>query len=326
MRENLRVIAAGVLGFLFSILATLLVDRIGSPLPTWFWLVTALAAVLLLAFLAGVTGALIRWGWDRQRFRQPMPVGFVYELAEVAERDPGLGRPHCEIEVSIWKLKLSELQKDDRKLFKVDSICFRHISPKFGIIVNPFGELYAEEDHLERRTVKRIKEFLRAGGIFVCTGGIPLYYRWIAETQSRVDTTLTAVVIQGQSQLGIARMRLFDDTLISTEFGVRFSASPSSETLCKTYQTEEDKQKLGDLVHEGGTDQVLLFRPVIPGRNVIPALRGRVSDDEVYPIAAVSYGKGYLIFSGMHIKDVEFAKIMKAVETLALNKLTPKQR
>jgi hypothetical protein len=71
------------------------------------------------------------------------------------------------------------------------------------------------------------------------------------------------------------------------------------------FQEQNDKEMAGDLVNIGGLSKVHEFRAVRKDltKDVIPLLRAKRPDfGEVYPIAAVRKGFGYLIICGMHNK------------------------
>ena len=80
---------------------------------------------------------------------------------------------------------------------------------------------------------------------------------------------------------------------------------------------EKERTILGDLVFEGGSDLVHEFRSA-EQNNIVPALRIKINDKEMYPLYAVPYGKGYLLVAGMDLEPsgIEFKKMIKAISGL----------
>ena len=80
-------------------------------------------------------------------------------------------------------------------------------------------------------------------------------------------------------------------------------------------EREPDIQFFGELCNVGGTDKVYEFRSLSDGtRGLIAGLRVKHNDEVKFPLAAISYGNGYLIIAGMDVKtDVEFQKLGKGI-------------
>jgi hypothetical protein len=84
----------------------------------------------------------------------------------------------------------------------------------------------------------------------------------------------------------------------------------------EVYQKDEDKRIAGDLVNVGGSNKIQEFRAIV--KNCIPLLRASRPEPEfkeIYPIAAVPYGWGYLITAGVNMVSLaEFEKLVVAVD------------
>jgi len=115
---------------------------------------------------------------------------------------------------------------------------------------------------------------------------------------------------------------MFSGSIFWREFdAVTTSDTPIHSGPCplEVYQKDEDKQVVGDLVNIGNDTKVLEFRAVTnKTKNLIPLLRAWRPEPEfgeVYPIAAIKYGWGYLIVGGMYLKtENEFKRLAIAID------------
>jgi len=85
--------------------------------------------------------------------------------------------------------------------------------------------------------------------------------------------------------------------------------------LVKVYQNDKDKEIAGDIVNSGSSDVVRLFRSVTSqSKGWIPFCRAiHPAFGEVYPIAALPYGEGYLIVAGIEMDTSGFEKIIASI-------------
>lgn len=72
-----------------------------------------------------------------------------------------------------WKRILEENFNEN---YTIKSIGVSEISNKYVAILNPYGEGYPEEDFLYNTSFRRIREYVRNGGIFVNIAGLAFWY------------------------------------------------------------------------------------------------------------------------------------------------------
>jgi hypothetical protein len=304
-----KTVAAGILGFLLSLFATEILFAVPAGMEPVVAGLLLMMILPLLIHVAGFFDELKRRWWDWRRIIIPIRVaildGFFDDSKEGTE---------CELQFqpnSGWLVFFRE--KAEKKQFEVEQIHWLEISSKYAIIVNPFGEIYVEGDKRNLVTYEKIKEFVAEGGIFCCTGGFPFYYYWNPIIERPIDTTPRTRTTQGDL---IEDNRYFTDSLVTQDFGAIITNDPREPTLIRTYQEREDIEFFGNLSGVGGTDIVWEFRSLSKEtRGLIPGLRVKHENEVKFPLAAITYGKGYLIVAGMALKrtEIEFEKLGKGL-------------
>jgi len=301
-----RTLAAGILGFLLSLFATeilFLVPNGLEPEVAGFLLVPI---VFLMVVVAGFIEELRNRWWKWRRIISPIRVGVLGPFFDESKNGAA-----CKTQFSPntgW-LDFFDKVNVEKKQFDVREINWSEISNKFLVLVNPFGEIYLEEDKLKFATYEKIKDFIAKGGIFCCTGGFPFYYFWNEIIGKEIDTTPKTRLISSGT---IADPRFFNDSLVSQDFGAIISDVPSKPTLSRSYQDAVDKEYFGDLSSVGGSGIVWEFRSLSEETmHIIPGLRIKHKNETKYALSAIPYGKGFIIIAGMALKpaEVEFKKL-----------------
>lgn len=251
--------------------------------------------------------------FNRPVIKYPFLIGILSGYIEGSEREISPQLLSTKYSVEDWLAKIALKDKID-----VEKIHIVQINKKYDAIINPFGEVYPEENYDEKRTYNKIKNYIYEGGTFINAGGYPFFYCWDSLRGNReIALNIQRVV---QTPEGLAIGHLFSDTLVFKDFRALLSGLPATEL--EVFQTPEDITKIGDLVDVGGSNKVIQFRAVRPETpNSIPLLRGK--DNILYPIAAIPYGKGHLIIGGMHIvSNSEFEKLSLCIQNWVRKSVT----
>jgi hypothetical protein len=218
------------------------------------------------------------------------------------------------------------------KKYKVQLIPINGINDRFTVIINPYGEVYPEEDLMSLKSLEKIKMYIAGGGIFVNAGGLAFFYGYDGtrtfptgkEVQIYQGKFVTPTTILIQPAFTYPPSWSLLDTLLKQHFNV--ATTMGKESLVAVYQNKEDRKYVEDIEDIGGTRIVMEFRAVRePTPKCIPFLRAKTNFGVIYPIAAVPFGKGYLILCGMHLDTklmvmgvdldkAEFEKIATAIE------------
>ena len=307
--------AAGILGFLLSIFTTEILFAVPAGLELLLAEVLLIPVIILLLYVLGVFKQAQDSWWSWRRFRTPIKLGVF--LGYVNDNKKG---KECQPQFSSnngWLDYFKQSKSPNGKTFDVQELYWSEGFAKFAVLINPFGETYIEEDRRNFATYERIKDFVSEGGIFCCTGGFPFYYYWDPIIDKPIDTTPKTRI---NTNLGLQDIALFYDSLVTKDFGAIILNSPNTPTLAQTFQKKSpDIEFFGDLSTIGGTDQVLEFRSLSEDtRGLIPGLRIKHGEEEQFPLAAISYGEGYLIIAGMAVRtNTEVQKLQKAIENFA---------
>lgn len=207
----------------------------------------------------------------------------------------------------------SEKTVDESEKYAVSEINAKDINNEYSVILNPFGETYPEYSLKDKSVYKTIKSYIENGGVFVNTAGFPFFYAWDVKkktenkqpiSEEKVIMPTTFEIREGGtiSATNLKELLKFTGTLFYREFDavttydVKSHAGPMPEDI---RQTPEDKSKFGDLL--GEIKKISEYRALRGNAaRYIPIIRASCTQfDEVYPIAALSHGKGYLIVGGM---------------------------
>lgn len=203
-----------------------------------------------------------------------------------------------------WQRRLQQLNLETR-LIKMTEIC-----NSFACVINPYGETYPEEDLFNLESLKKVKDYVNNGGIFVHAGGIAFFYGYdyrnkrnpplAKDIQILVPTrTPTGVTIMVPQPTYPPAFSLID-TVLNEHFHVVTTWGGTEKN--PVFQQPDDRRFVGDIANAGGVAEVLQFRAVRePMRRCIPFLRANSSIGEVYPIAGIPFGKGCLVLCGMNL-------------------------
>jgi hypothetical protein len=234
------------------------------------------------------------WLWNRGRkFRNPRVGLLLHEGCPILKL----------VTPTDWRDGLQQ------KALTVKEIQISGLNSRYAIVLNPYGEFYPEEDSLAFLSFKKIRDYISSGGIFVCAHGLAFFYSYDMSTKKATPTggehtlyagTLSNNVVLLQPAFSRAPLWSLVDTLLRREFRVLTTASDNPQTV-SVYQLPEDKQWVGDLTNVGGSSTIEEFRAVRePAPRCIPLLRAKTDFGEVYPMAAIPFGKGYLVLCGMN--------------------------
>jgi len=220
-----------------------------------------------------------------------------------------------------WVKRLSERNPDFNPL----EISACQISSEFALIVNPFGEHYPEIDVERKLVFQQLEDYVGDGGIYVNCAGYPFFYAWDVS----ISDDKKAPIPICEDKIALPSRSVFDTnmrepqrfqlllrwtgTLLYKEFKVM--PTGGSPIKVKIYQTDEDRQKFGDLTQD--VKEITEFRALY-GKvgDVIPLVRARRDDvGEVYPICALPYNRGYLLLCGMSTTEKsDYELIVNAID------------
>lgn len=282
------------------------------PKPTIYHYISLLFFIVLIYYLIFPLSKNIFRRLSR-KFKKIYPkIGILDGSIFSPLREYKCQRAWTDVTASMWFAELKSALKD-KKLKIIQLISASNINDSFSIIINPFGDNFPEEDIKLHKTFYRICEFIKNGGLFVCTGG-----SFWAHQNTITSESSEWVFIRTQEG-----MQLLKDSFFYKEFGVETTGDIPGQTQeplqVDVYQKDEDLSAFGEIIN--GNISVSRFRAITSrSSDYIPIVREL--NDKSFPLALVRYGKGFLIHAGMLLTSTqspEFRLLLRTIETLVNN-------
>jgi hypothetical protein len=268
-----------------------------------------------------------------QIFDPPIKIGILSGYVHARKEKPCSYYPHSNHKKAIqWMLDLKDVKNDNgSNLFQVSLTSISNLSNgTFSIIINPFGEAYPELGSAEGVGLKTILSYIQDGGIFVNSGGQPFVYSWDVNTGAH-NLVINFIPISNYVENKY-------DKVMPVLSRNEVLAIPPEALILKRYfdvETEWDhpeKEIVGPIEVEIEFDEILgndkpktrakVYRPIGQlSDNVRPLVHCPESiwSDRVYPVAAIKFGRGYLIYTGMNLdEEREYKLLLDIVKRLSL--------
>lgn len=279
----------------------------GQSVASWMWYVVGVAAIVWSAcVLAAYTKAFERplsalaELRRRSRFRKARvwvldgrltEEGPATTPAEWTNRRPDDWIRALKAKDSAWNVKLAP----------VIEVLEEH--PE--VVVNPFGEVYPEEDFTLHTTLTQIRDYVAAGGVYVNVAGYPFWFKYNPDSKQKVEAGRWE---QAAPNLMLLRPLLGDPLLAISP------VIPGPSQLAPTKQTRDERDRFGEIAGAGRNPNVKMFRQYpMAVQQMVPMLRS--DDDQFIVIGAIPYGRGYFVFCGVEIdnKSSAFEKVVEAI-------------
>jgi len=283
------------------------------PKPTIYHYISLLFLIVLIYYFILPLSKIIFRKLSR-KFRKFYPkIGILDGSIFSPLREYKCQRSWTNVTASMWFSELIRTLKNKR-LKIIQLITVSNINDSFSIIINPFGDNFPEEDIKLHRTFYRICEFIKNGGLFVCTGE-----SFWAHQNTITSETAEWVFIRTEEG-----MQSLKDSFFYKEFGVETTGDVPGQTQeplqVEVYQKDEDLSTFGEIIN--GNISVGRFRAITSrSSDYIPIVREL--NDKSFPLALVRYGKGFLIHAGMFLTSAQspkFRLLLKTIETFVNNK------
>lgn len=268
-----------------------------------------------------------------QIFDPPIRIGILSGYAQARKEKPCSYHPHSNYRKPIqWMLDLKDV-KDDKgsDLFQVSLTPISNLSSgAFSIIINPFGEAYPELGSAEGVCIKTILSYIHEGGIFVNSGGQPFVYSWDVNTgdhnlvinfipiSSYIESNYEELmpVLSRNESLPIPQEAL----VLKKYFGVETAWDRPDKEMVGPIEIEIEFDKI--LGNDKPKSRAKVYRPIRQlSDNVKPLVHCPESlwEGKVCPVAAIKYGRGFLISTGMSLdQEREYKLLVDIVKRLSL--------
>ena len=268
-----------------------------------------------------------------QTFDPPIKIGILSGYVQARNEKPCSYYPHSNHRKSVqWMLDLKDVKNDNgSNLFQVSLTSISNLSnDAFSIIINPFGEAYPELGSAEGVGLKTILSYIQDGGIFVNSGGQPFVYSWDVNTGS-YNLVISFIPIQSYVESN------YDEAMPVLSRNESLTIPQEALVLKRYFDTETEwdhpeREIVGPIEVEIEFDEILgndkpktrakVYRPIRQlSDNVRPLVHcpELLWGDRVYPVAAIKFGRGFLIHTGMNLdEEREYKVLLDIVKRLSL--------
>lgn len=268
-----------------------------------------------------------------QIFDPPIKIGVLSGYVQTRKEKPCSFYPHSNYRKCVhWMIDLKGVKNDNgSNLFQASLTSISNISNgNFSIIINPFGEAYPELGDASGVGLNTILSYIQDGGVFVNSGGQPFVYSWNVNHGSH-NLVISFIPMSSYMEIN------YDEAMpvLSRDESL---VIPQEALILKRYfhtETEWDhpeKEIVGPIEVEIEFDEILgndkpktrakVYRPIRQlSDNVLPLVHCPQSlwGDRVYPVAAIKFGRGFLIYNGMNLdQEREYKVLFDIVKRLSL--------
>jgi HEPN domain-containing protein len=224
-------------------------------------------------------------------------------------------------DADFWATHFNALKRKETK-YEVINISSSEISEEVALIINPFGEAYPESNIKRRDTYEQIKFFIENGGVFANTAGFAFFYSWdsVKGEKKAISEERFMLIPEGVNRVkGLQELLGFSGTLLYLDFGAFVTSDMEGHTGAhevETFQEKEDIAKFGKLAPIKLKEFRALRSETMKSVECIPILRAKCPVfGEIYPIAAIKFGKGFLIVGGFIMEtESDVALFIKAID------------
>jgi len=205
----------------------------------------------------------------------------------------------------VWERELRKALKGMR-FKRIRRLYAGEINTSFALIINPYGENYPESDTVMHSTFQTIRSYMKNGGVFFASGA-PFWFH--QNTVTDKDGQWSVIKTKDCRQL-------MKDGLCFTSLGLSVTMQEDEPLAVEVYQRGVDQEIAGDLLN--GATKLSRWRAILPQTpDCLPLLREK--EDLSYPLCAVQYDKGFLLHSGLSVKDedsIEFQVLIQLLKAL----------
>jgi len=299
-----------------SLIITLVILGFNSFIgtPKWYYYIFALIVLFLVKWL------ILPWVWKKIKAmkdlarKQYPKIGILNGSIFDPAKEFRCQKEWTNVTASMWN---SELKRNLKTKTKIQMISTSQIDDSFSLIINPFGDIYPEKNTKSHETFDEIKNFIKRGGIFVCTGGA--FFSHQDTIHSKESDWVFRRTINGVQSL--------KESLLYYGFGVETTGDTFvNGTLVMREPAEvEIYQEEGDKIYTGNLStaiKIKRFRALMPQTSEhIPFIREK--NDVSFPVAAVRLGEGYLLHAGIYLESErsnEFKLLIEIIKNLVNSK------
>jgi hypothetical protein len=267
-----------------------------------------------------------------QIFEPPIRMGILSGYIETRKEKPCSYYPHSRYRKAVqWMLDLNNIKHDKSNIFQASLTPTSNLSNEaFSIVINPFGEAYPELGDSESVGFKTILSYIRDGGIFVNSAGQPFVYSW--DVNTGIYRTLISFItasseiesryVEGKPVLFVKEnLSLPLETLLFKKY---FDVKTGWDNLeSKIVGPQEINIEFDMLLgNDKPKTKAKVYRPVLElSDNIIPLAHSYDNRiwNNVYPVVAVKFGRGFLIHTGMNLdNEREYEILLDIIRRLGI--------
>ena len=305
-------------GAVASVIGSILVQSIlfneRINLSTWIFVVLLMALLCFLIFYG--SGGCSKW-WHNRNIRKRIlrpKVGILNDM-EWDLTDEEI-YTNTDISPGDWQKEMKELSGNK---IPADLINTKDNFDMYNAIINPYGGVYPEFDLENFKTMNKILNYMKDGGLFINVADIPGFFAcnpsikpWRRVVTAQKDAPYAYVQQNNKLIKPIAQIPLFHLTPFTRELGVDIYTTEFSEKGFLEFE-------LGDLkieVHRVAVVKGYIVPKIKRGVSDLPTLSPRGENILVTPLFFAKYGDGKLLSSLIFEKQEQNERLRKELKKM----------
>jgi hypothetical protein len=216
--------------------------------------------------------------------------------------------PHADgLDVNKWYYNIKKIPNTS-----VNRLPISIINNSYSIVINPFGESYPEKPNTLEDTpaFNLICDYIFNGGVFITAGGLPFTYYWDVNSGTQISANTVVPnyptqIIWNGPQIEVRETTLLLNNLLEKKFNIMTTMDDPNQNHVGPISIiiRQNREDMTYWHCNSLENSFIEFRSIDPQRSssAVPVIRATRYGNEVWPVAFVRYGYGFLMHIGLDL-------------------------